>query len=248
MFSLKNRIAIVTGSSRGIGLVISERLSMAGAHVVCVSRSEVEIKNLSEKIKKDGGSSSFFPCDISDKPAVENLIKLTLESYGKVDILINNAGIAKDNLLIRMSERQWDTVIATNLNSAFYTSKAVIKSMIKNRFGRIVNISSIVGLTGNNGQGNYSASKAGLIGFSKSIAKEVATRGITVNCIAPGFIETKMTEKLSEKVRENILNKVPMKKIGNPDDIANTVLFLVSNEANYITGQTITVDGGATIN
>ena len=166
----------------------------------------------------------------------------------KVDILINNAGITKDNLLFRMSEEQWDTVLATNLNSAFYTTKTVIKSMMKNRFGRIVNISSIVGLTGNQGQGNYSASKAGLIGFSKSIAKEVATRGITVNCIAPGFIETKMTEKLSEKVRENILNKIPMKKIGNPDDIANTVLFLVSNEANYITGQTITVDGGATIN
>ena len=203
---------------------------------------------MSEKIKKNGGSSSFFPCDISDKPAVENLIKLTLDRYGQVDILINNAGITKDNLLVRMSEEQWDTVLATNLNSAFYTTKTVIKSMIKNRFGRIVNISSIIGLTGNQGQGNYSASKAGLIGFSKSIAKEVATRGITVNCIAPGFIETKMTEKLSEKVRENILNKIPMKKIGNPDDIANTVLFLVSNEANYITGQTITVDGGATIN
>ena len=165
-----------------------------------------------------------------------------------MDILINNAGITKDNLLVRMSEKQWDTVLATNLNSAFYTTKTVIKSMMKNRFGRIVNISSIIGLTGNQGQGNYSASKAGLIGFSKSIAKEVATRGITVNCIAPGFIETKMTEKLSEKVRENILNNIPMKKIGNPDDIANTVLFLVSNEANYITGQTITVDGGATIN
>ena len=248
MFSLKNKIALVTGSSRGIGSVISERLSMSGAHVVCVSRSEVEIKKLSEKIKRNGGSSSFFPCDISDKPAVENLIKLTLDSYGQVDILINNAGITKDNLLVRMSEEQWDTVLATNLNSAFYTTKTVIKSMMKNRFGRIVNISSIVGLTGNQGQGNYSASKAGLIGFSKSIAKEVATRGITVNCIAPGFIETKMTEKLSEKVRENILNNIPMKKIGNPDDIANTVLFLVSNEANYITGQTITVDGGATIN
>ena len=248
MFSLKNKIALVTGSSRGIGSVISERLSMSGAHVVCVSRSEVEIKDLSEKIKRNGGSSSFIPCDISDKREVENLIKLTLDSYGQVDILINNAGITKDNLLIRMSEEQWDTVLATNLNSAFYTTKTVIKSMMKNRFGRIVNISSIVGLTGNQGQGNYSASKAGLIGFSKSIAKEVATRGITVNCIAPGFIETKMTEKLSEKVRENILNKIPMKKIGNPDDIANTVLFLVSNEANYITGQTITVDGGATIN
>ena len=248
MFSIKNRIALVTGSSRGIGSVISERLSMAGAHVVCVSRSKAEIKDLSEKIKKNGGSSSFFPCDISDKPSVENLIKSTLDKYGQVDILINNAGITKDNLLIRMSEKQWDTVLATNLNSAFYTTKTVIKSMMKNRFGRIVNISSIVGLTGNQGQGNYSASKAGLIGFSKSIAKEVATRGITVNCIAPGFIETKMTEKLSEKVRENILNNIPMKKIGNPDDIANTVLFLVSNEANYITGQTITVDGGATIN
>ena len=247
MFSLKNKIALVTGSSRGIGSVISERLSEAGAHVVCVSRSEVEIKKLSEKIKK-WRIIILFPCDISDKPAVENLIKLTLDRYGQVDILINNAGITKDNLLVRMSEKQWDTVLATNLNSAFYTTKTVIKSMIKNRFGRIVNISSIVGLTGNQGQGNYSASKAGLIGFSKSIAKEVATRGITVNCIAPGFIETKMTEKLSEKVRENILNKIPMKKIGSPDDIANTVLFLVSNEANYITGQTITVDGGATIN
>ena len=165
-----------------------------------------------------------------------------------MDILINNAGITKDNLLIRMNEEQWDTVLATNLNSAFYTTKAVIKSMIKNRFGRIVNISSIVGLTGNQGQGNYSASKAGLIDLANQLQPLIATRGITVNCIAPGFIETEMTEKLSEKVRENILNKIPMKKIGNPDDIANTVLFLVSNEANYITGQTITVDGGATIN
>lgn len=248
MFSLKNKIALVTGASRGIGYVISEKLSMSGAHVICISRTEIDIRSLSEKIKSNGGSASYYQCDISNKEAVENLITSVLNDYGQIDILVNNAGITKDSLLLRMNDEQWNNVLKTNLNSAFYTTKGVIKSMIKNRFGRIINISSIVGLTGNQGQGNYSASKAGLIGFSKSIAKEIATRGITVNCIAPGFIETEMTKNLSENIRENILKKIPMKKIGKPDDIANAVLFLASNEASYITGQTITIDGGSTIN
>ncbi len=248
MFSLKGNIALVTGASQGIGSVIAKKLASAGAHVICVSRTKEKIKYISENIINNGGSSSFHICDISQPLSIEKLIEDSLNEFKKIDILVNNAGITKDNLIMRMNEDQWNDVINTNLKSVFYFVKKIIRSMIKNRYGRIINISSIVGLTGNSGQSNYAASKAGLIAFSQSIAKEVATREITINCIAPGWIKTEMTDQLSEKIKEKFLNRIPMKKIGNPEDIANAVIFLASKEAQYITGQTLTIDGGRTIN
>jgi len=248
MFSLTDKVAIVTGASRGIGKVIAEIFAKAGAHVVSVARTEEAIKTLSEEINSNGGSASFATCDISDGDAFSTLISDTAKSKGKLDILINNAGVTQDNLLMRMKEGQWDTVLNINLKGAFYGMKAAIRPMMKNRSGRIINITSIVGLTGNPGQSNYAASKAGLIGMSQSVAKEVATRGITVNCIAPGWIGTDMTDELSDEVKEEFLNRIPVSRIGTPEDIAHTALFLASDEANYITGQTITVDGGRVIN
>ncbi len=248
MFNLKNNTALVTGASQGIGAAIAKKLAHAGAHVICVSRTKEKIKNISRDINNNIGSSSFFPCDINQSSSIEKLIIDSLNKFKKIDILVNNAGISKDNLIMRMTEDQWDNVINTNLKSVFHLTKKVIRPMIKNKYGRIINISSIVGITGNIGQSNYAASKAGLMSFSQSIAKEVATRGITINCIAPGWIKTEMTNKLPEQVKVEFLNRIPMKKIGNPDDIANAVVFLASEEAQYITGQTITIDGGRTIN
>ena len=248
MFKLKKRIAIVTGASQGIGEVISRHLAHAGAHVICVARTEEKIKKISNSILEKGGSSSYFTCDVSKPNSVRELIENSLKKFNTIDILVNNAGITKDSLLMRMNEKNWDIVLDTNLKGIFYCIKSTIRSMMKNKFGRIINISSIVGITGNAGQSNYAASKAGLIGMSKSIAKEVATRNITVNCIAPGWIKSEMTDGLSEDIKKNFLDRIPMKKIGKPEDIANTVIFLASKEAEYITGQTITVDGGRTIN
>lgn len=248
MFSLSNKVAIVTGASRGIGKVIAEIFSLAGAHVICLARTEDAIQSLAKKINLNGGSASFSTCDISDGNAFSSIINNTVKEYGKLDILINNAGVTHDSLLMRMKEGQWDSVLNINLKGAFHGMKSAIRPMMKNRGGRIINITSIVGLTGNAGQANYAASKAGLIGMSQSVAKEVASRGITVNCIAPGWIETDMTEELSENVKKEFLNKIPIRKIGLPQDIAYTALFLASDEAKYITGQTITVDGGRIIN
>jgi len=248
MFSLSNKVAIVTGASRGIGKVIAQVFAMAGAHVVCVARSEDAIKSLADEINANGGSASHVVCDISDGEAFTTLIKDTAKEQGKLDVLINNAGVTQDNLLMRMKEEQWDTVLNINLKGAFHGMKAAIRPMMKNRCGRIINITSIVGLTGNPGQANYAASKAGLIGLSQSVAKEVATRGITVNCIAPGWIGTDMTDELSDEVKEQFLRRIPASRIGTPEDIAHAALFLASDEASYITGQTITVDGGRVIN
>ena len=248
MFNLKGNIALVTGASQGIGAVIAKKLASAGAHVICVSRTKEKIKSVSKSIINHGGSSSFYTCDISQPLSIEALIEDSLNEFKKIDILVNNAGITKDNLIMRMNEDQWNDVINTNLKSVFYFVKKIIRSMMKNRYGRIINISSIVGITGNSGQSNYAASKGGLIAFSQSIAKEVAAREITVNCIAPGWIKTEMTDKLSEKIKKDFLNRIPMKKIGSPEDIANAVIFLASKEAKYITGQTLTIDGGRTIN
>jgi len=248
MFELHDKIALVTGASQGIGEEIAKNLAHAGAHVICTARTEDKIKNVSKSIIAKGGSSSYFACDISKSESVEKLVNDSLKKFNNIDILINNAGVTRDSLLIRMKEDQWDRVLNTNLKSIYYCIKSIIRSMIKNRYGRIINISSIVGITGNAGQSNYAASKAGLIGMSQSIAKEVATRGITVNCIAPGWIETEMTKELSDHVKDEFLNRIPMKKIGMPKDISNAVIFLASKEAEYITGQTITIDGGRTIN
>ena len=247
-FSLNNKIAIVTGASQGIGKIIAFELAKSGAHVVCISRNKKAIESIVDEISINGGQSSSFPCDISDSDTFSEIITEIIKENSRIDILVNNAGITKDSLLMRMSIEQWDDVINTNLKGAFHCTKAVVRYMMKNKFGRIINITSIVGLTGNAGQANYAASKAGLIGMTKSIAKEVASRGITANCIAPGWIETSMTDKLSGEVKNEFLSHIPVGRIGSPDDIANAVIFLASDEAGYITGQTITVDGGRIIN
>ena len=247
-FNLNNKIAIVTGASQGIGKIIAFELAKSGAHVACISRNKKAIESIVDEITINGGQASSFPCDISDSDTLSEIITEIIKENSRIDILVNNAGITKDSLLMRMSIEQWDDVINTNLKGAFHCTKAVARYMMKNKFGRIINITSIVGLTGNAGQANYAASKAGLIGMTKSIAKEVASRGITANCIAPGWIETSMTDKLSEEVKNEFLSHIPVGRIGSPDDIANAVIFLASDEAGYITGQTITVDGGRIIN
>ena len=247
-FSLKNKIAIVTGASQGIGKIIAFELAKAGAHVASISRNKKAIESIVDEITINGWQASSFSCDISDSDTFSEIITEIIKKNNRIDILVNNAGITKDSLLMRMSIEQWDDVINTNLKGAFHCTKAVLRYMMKNKFGRIINITSIVGLTGNAGQANYAASKAGLIGMTKSIAKEVASRGITANCIAPGWIETSMTEKLSGEVKSEFLSHFPVVRIGSPNDIANAVIFLASDEAGYITGQTITVDGGRIIN
>ena len=233
----------------GIGNATAKVLASAGAHVVCAARSDDKLRELSKNINQNKkGSANSIICDVSDTQSILNAVKITIEKYNKIDILVNNAGITRDSLLMRMRQEDWDSVMETNLKAAFTSTKAVLKSMIKNRSGRIINISSIVGITGNAGQANYAASKAGLIGMTKSIAKEVASRSITVNCVSPGWIKTSMTDDITENSKSNLIKRIPQGKAGVPENIAHTVLFLASNEASYITGQTIAVDGGRIIN
>jgi 3-oxoacyl-[acyl-carrier protein] reductase len=244
MFKLSKKVAVVTGASRGIGRSMAETYARAGAHVICVSRNEDALNIVADGIKSNGGSASVTPFNVSNLEEFQNLIKDTTDTYGSVDILVNNAGITRDTLIVRMSEEDWDTVIDVNLKGAFNGIKAVTRTMMKQRFGRIINISSVVGLTGNAGQVNYAASKAGLIGLTKATAKEIGSRGITVNCIAPGYIATDMTGQMDDKAKDLLISQIPLGRIGSPDDIAATALFLASDEAGYITGQTFTVDGG----
>ena len=244
MFDLTNKVAIITGASQGIGKGMEETFSKAGAHVACVSRNKDNLKSVADSLIENGGAASFYTCDVSSLDAFQNTIKEIVENHGSVDILVNNAGVCKDKLIMRMSEDDWNKVININLNGAFNGIKAVSQIMIKQRAGRIINISSIVGLIGNPGQANYAASKAGLIGLSKSAAKELAPRGITVNAIAPGYIATDMTDQITDQAKENLITKIPLGRIGSPSDIAASALFLASDEAGYITGQTLTVDGG----
>ena len=248
MFDLNDKVVIITGASQGIGRTMATVFAESGANVICVARSEDKIKELSSEIENKGGRAIPIACDIGDGVAFSNTIKSVVDQFGKLDILINNAGITRDALLMRMNESQWDEVIQTNLKGAFFGMKAAIRPMMKNKFGRIINVTSIVGLTGNPGQANYAASKAGLIGMTQSIAKEVGSRGITVNCIAPGWIDTEMTEELPENSKRDLLDRIPIGKIGKPENIAHAAVFLASDEASYITGQTITVDGGRVIN
>ena len=248
MFDLNNNVAIITGASQGIGRTIALVFAKSGANVICIARSESKIKKLCLEITDQGGQASPIACDVGDGDAYANAIKSVANEYGKLDILINNAGITRDALLMRMNDTQWDEVLNTNLKGAFHGMKSAIRPMMKNKYGRIINITSIVGLTGNPGQANYAASKAGLIGMTQSIAKEVGTRGITVNCIAPGWIDTEMTVDLPEDSKKDLLDRIPIGKIGKPEDIAHAAVFLASDEASYITGQTITVDGGRVIN
>ena len=244
MIDLSDKIALVTGASRGIGQSISMILAQNGAHVVCVSRNINDVQSVADKITHQKFNASAVSCDISDSNNVTELVKDIIEKHGRIDILINNAGITRDNLLMRMSEDDWNEVVNVNLKAAFTAIKAASRSMIKQRSGRIINISSVVGLIGNAGQVNYAASKAGLIGMTKSVAREFASRGITANCIAPGYVETEMTNKLTDKVKSSLNEQIPLGRIGNVEDIAYAVAFLASDEASYITGQTLAVDGG----
>ncbi|HWQ40948.1 MAG TPA: 3-oxoacyl-[acyl-carrier-protein] reductase [Desulfosporosinus sp.] len=245
---LNDSVAIVTGSGRGIGRAIALELAVAGAKVIVnyAGRSDKAEETVA-LIREAGGESLAVKADVSQAGDVDRLIQTTLDQFGKIDILVNNAGITRDSLLLRMKEADWDAVLATNLKGVFLCTKAVSKGMLKQRSGAIVNISSVVGLSGNVGQANYAAAKAGIIGFSKSIAKEFAPRGIRVNVVAPGYIFTDMTETLSIGVQSEILRGIPLGRIGKSEDVAKVVRFLVSPEASYITGQTLCVDGGMEI-
>ena len=241
----ENQVAVVTGAGRGIGHAIAVRLAREGARVASVSRTEANAQKTADEINAArADAAKAYAVDVADQAAVQKAAEKIFEDFGRVDILVNNAGVTRDGLSMRMSMEDWDTVLNTNLKGAFNFIQAVMRPMIKQRSGRIINISSIAGLIGNAGQANYAASKAGLIGLTKTLARELASRGITVNAVAPGLIETDMTTVLSEEVRQNILKNVPLGKLGEPEDIAGAVAYLASAEAKYITGQVLTVDGG----
>ena len=240
-----SKAAIVTGGSRGIGAAIVRSLAADGFDVAIIYQGSTErAQSLAEEIKATGRNAVAIQCDVSSLENVEKMTAEVLEKLGSINVLVNNAGKTKDGLIMRMTEEDFDSIINTNLKGAFNCTKAVTPVMMKARSGRIVNISSVVGVTGNAGQANYAASKAGIIGLTKSAAKELATRGITVNSVAPGYVKTDMTEVLSDKVKEAILAQIPMKKCAEPEDIANVVSFLCSDKASYVTGQVINVDGG----
>jgi 3-oxoacyl-[acyl-carrier protein] reductase len=241
---LTGKVAFVTGSTRGIGLAIARALHGAGATVAIVGREQARAAAVAGEL---GQRAAGFACDVADSAQVEAAIAAAESALGPIEVLVNNAGLTRDNILLRLTDADWDAVLDANLKGAFHTTKAVIKGMMKRRAGRIVNISSIVGLTGNKGQANYAASKAGLIGFSKSVAKEYASRGILVNCVAPGFIETDMTAALPEAARASLLEDIALGRLGRPEDVAGAVLFLASDLAAYITGQVLVVDGGMVV-
>lgn len=242
---LTGKIAVVTGATRGIGRAIALALAEEGAEVVInYHHSEERSLAVKEEIEARGGKAAVMQCDVSDYESCERFVSAVAEMYGRIDIWVNNAGITKDQLLMRMSEEAFDEVIETNLKGTFQCMRFVSRVMVKQRCGRIINLSSVVGIAGNAGQVNYAASKAGVIGMTKSAAKELAGRGITVNAVAPGFIETEMTSVLSEKVQEQAKNQIPLGHFGTPEDVASAVVFLASEQAKYITGQVLQVDGG----
>jgi 3-oxoacyl-[acyl-carrier protein] reductase len=243
---LHGQTALVTGASQGLGRAIAIGLARAGARVACVARNAEKLRGTVDEIVAAGGTAEAFSCDVSQSESVQKTVDAVLEKWEKLQILVNNAGITRDTLIPRMQDEQWDDVISTNLRGPFLFTRAVTRPMMQGRYGRIVNIASVSGLMGNPGQSNYSASKAGLIGMTRSVARELATRKVTVNAIAPGFIETEMTEKLGEKVLEEVVNRVPVRRLGQPDEVVGAVLYLCSSAAAYITGQVITIDGGLT--
>jgi 3-oxoacyl-[acyl-carrier protein] reductase len=241
---LDGKIVLVTGATRGIGKAIALKLGQEKATVIGTATTEAGAESISRIFAENQVSGKGVILDVTDIEQIHNLIKSIKDDHGVIDILINNAGITQDNILLRMKEDEWDKVINTNLSSIYKMSKSVLKGMIKKRAGRIISITSVVGVTGNVGQSNYSASKAGIIGFTKSLAREVGIRGVTVNAVAPGFIETDMTESLSNDQKEVLSSQIPMNRLGDPSEVAETVLFLASEKASYITGQTIHVNGG----
>jgi 3-oxoacyl-[acyl-carrier protein] reductase len=243
----KDQVVMVTGSSRGIGRQIAQSFAEEGAIAIIIDIMAEAAEETKNELLAKGFKAESFGCDVTNLEKVQEIVTKILDKYKRVDILVNNAGITKDNLLLRMSENDWDAVINVNLRGTFVCTKALTKSMMKARKGKIINIASIIGIRGNAGQANYAATKAGVIGFTKSIARELAPRGITCNAIAPGYIQTAMTAKLDEKVREEMLKQIPLRTLGTPKDVAGACLFLASEDAGYITGQTIVVDGGMAI-
>jgi 3-oxoacyl-[acyl-carrier protein] reductase len=241
---LSGKTAFVTGSTRGIGLAIAQTLYAAGAKVAVVGRDAARASEVASAL---GSRAAGVACDVAQEDQVVAAVSAAEAALGGVDILVNNAGLTRDNILLRLTDQDWDAVLDANLKGAFHTTRAIIKGMMKRRAGRVINMSSIVGLTGNKGQANYAASKAGLIGFTKSVAKEYASRNILVNCVAPGFIETDMTASLPDAARATLLEQIALGRLGRPEDVAGTVLFLASDLAGYITGQVLVVDGGMVI-
>ncbi len=238
------KIALVTGASRGIGEAIARRLASEGAHVLAAARSADALDRVVSEIVAAGGKASALALDLADAASIDAAVKTALAAHGEIHVLVNNAGVTEDNLILRMGRDAWDRVLATNLTGVFLLTQAVIKGMVRKRYGRIVNVTSVVGLMGNAGQANYAASKAGLIGLTKSVARELASRNITCNAVAPGFVATAMTDKMTDAAREAMSTQIPLARLGAPDDIAAAAAFLASDEASYITGTVVNVSGG----